>query len=233
MADRKINNDQKAQALKKPSLQASLAQLQEQVAQYKKFDQDYQKRLNDEKAALRSEHEAELRKTREETRASALKEAKDEAANREVEHILLLSKFLRLAAAKRQEGEADSDEGRALEGLLLMVYGGDYSACAAVNKLVVGAEEPVLSTEHQPLDYTCEFVLRASRLWPMTEANRPCADPEIKHQTPRSRSPRRRMSRIFLPPPTTRPSPNPHRRGPAPRRRNIWSARTRPWHTPG
>lgn len=49
LAARKINPDQKAQAQKKPSLQASLAQLEEQVAQYKQFDEDYQKRLAAEK----------------------------------------------------------------------------------------------------------------------------------------------------------------------------------------
>ena len=34
VASRKINNDQKAQALKKPGLQASLAQYDQQIVQY-------------------------------------------------------------------------------------------------------------------------------------------------------------------------------------------------------
>lgn len=155
VASRKINNDQKAQALKKPSLQASLAQLEEQIAQYKKFDQEYQARLNSEKAALQSSHEAELETVRtqakEEGRAEAQKEARD--------NLLLLSKFLRLAAARRQEGDAepDSAEKKALEGLLLMVYGGDEGAVVATEKLVNGVDERVLSTLQEPVDFTCKW----------------------------------------------------------------------------
>jgi septum formation inhibitor MinC len=155
VAERKINADQKAQALKKPSLQASLIQLQEQIAQYKKFDQEYQARLNSEKVALQSAHEKEVETVREETRKAAVDEAKREAEQLENDHILLLSKFLRLAAARRQEGQADTDEGRALEGLLLSVYGGDANACTAVHKLVNGVGEKVFSTEHTLVDFTC------------------------------------------------------------------------------
>ncbi|KAI9792328.1 MAG: hypothetical protein M1816_002553 [Peltula sp. TS41687] len=152
VANRKINTDQKAQALKKPSLQASLAQLEEQISQYKKFDQEYQTRLNSEKATLKASHEAEIDSARtqakEEGRVEAQKEARDT--------LLLLSKFLRLAAARRQEGDAepDSAEKKALEGLLLMVYGGDEGAVAAMEKLVNGADERVLSTSQELVDFT-------------------------------------------------------------------------------
>ncbi|KAI9816338.1 MAG: hypothetical protein M1832_005095 [Thelocarpon impressellum] len=162
VAERKINNDQKAQALKKPSLQASLSQLQEQVAQYKKIDQDYQARVAAEKTALRQSHEAELAKAKEEAGKAAAERAKNEAEEEERGHTLLLSKFLRLAAAKRQEGEAETDDAKALEGLLLMVYGGDASAVSAAEKLMQGADEPVLSTEHQPLDYSYAQVKKAA-----------------------------------------------------------------------
>ena len=49
VAARKINADQKAQILKKPQLQASLTQLEEQISQYKKFDQEYKARSQTEK----------------------------------------------------------------------------------------------------------------------------------------------------------------------------------------
>ncbi|KAI9845266.1 MAG: hypothetical protein M1838_001813 [Thelocarpon superellum] len=162
VADRKINNDQKAQALKKPALLASLTQLQEQVAQYKKFDHEYQARLQAEKDALQASHQAELDKVREESAKAAGAEVRVEARRQEREHTLLLSKFLRLAAAKRQEGDADTDDAKALEGLLLMVYGGDASAVSAAEKLIQGVPEPVLSTDHQPLDYTYAQVKEAA-----------------------------------------------------------------------
>ena len=148
--------------MKKPSLQASLSQLQEQVAQYKKFDQDYQARLNSEKAALKSSHEAELARVKDEAKKSATQEAVAEFKRVERQNTLLLSKFLRLAAAKRQEGEAETEDARALEGLLLMVYGGDAGAVSAAEKLIEGAAEAVLSTESQPLNYTYAQVKQAA-----------------------------------------------------------------------
>ena len=42
---KKLNQDQKAQILKKPQVQAQIAQLEEQAAQYKKVDSDYQAQL--------------------------------------------------------------------------------------------------------------------------------------------------------------------------------------------
>ena len=143
--------------MKKPALQASLAQLEEQVAQYKKFDQDYQSRLQSEKATLQASHEAEL----ESVRVHAKEEAKAEAQREARDHVLLLSKFLRLAAARRQEGEVEpaSAESKALEGLLLMVYGGDEGAVIASDKLARGVDEPILSTNGDPVDFTCDFIL--------------------------------------------------------------------------
>lgn len=159
VANRKINLDQKAQQLKKPSLQASLAQLEEQAAQYKKFDQEHQARTNAEKAALRTAHAAELDNARAEAREEAQADARQEAR----QNILVLSKFLRLAAAKRQEvdGDAESAERKALEGLLLMVYGGDQSALNATEKLVDGSDEHVTSTTGELVDFTCEFYFSA------------------------------------------------------------------------
>ncbi len=128
LAARKINQDQKAQAQKKPALQASLAQLEEQVAQYKQFDEDYQKRLATEKAALETFHKDELDKVKE----AASSAAKAEGAKEAKDNLLALSKFLRAAAAKRQGGDETSPENRAFEGALLLVYGGEAAAVAAI-----------------------------------------------------------------------------------------------------
>src|SRR2546430_13094 len=49
---RKINSDQKAQALNKPVLRWKLSLLEEQVVQCKKIDQDYRSRFANEKAEL-------------------------------------------------------------------------------------------------------------------------------------------------------------------------------------
>ncbi|KAK5015286.1 hypothetical protein LTR60_002324 [Cryomyces antarcticus] len=143
VASRKINNDQKTQALKKPALQASLTQLEDQISQYKKFDQEYQQRLNTEKELLQSSHKDELDKLREAVEA----EAKIEAQKESKERLLMLSRFLRAAAARRQNEEDQSEEGKAFEGALLLVYGGDPSAVLAAEKIIEGADEPVPSVE--------------------------------------------------------------------------------------
>ena len=154
LAARKINQDQKAQAQKKPALQASLVQLEEQIAQYKQFDDDYQKRLTSEKAALESIHRGELEKIKDTaitaTRAEAKAEAKDS--------LLVLSKFLRAAAAKRQDGDETTEENRAFEGALLLVYGGDINAVLAMEKLIEGSDEKVPATNGDTLEVTCKFV---------------------------------------------------------------------------
>ncbi|KAH0555892.1 hypothetical protein GP486_006163 [Trichoglossum hirsutum] len=154
IATRKINADQKAQVLKKPSLQASLAQLEEQLAQYKKFDEEYQARIASEKAALETLHKEDLEKAKEEARAQAKKEEK--------ESLLLLTKFLRLAAAKRQTGDEDSEESKAFEGVLLQVYGGDANALATAEKLIRGSEERVLGVDLSQIDFTFAQVKQAS-----------------------------------------------------------------------
>ncbi|KAL8863961.1 MAG: hypothetical protein Q9198_010200 [Flavoplaca austrocitrina] len=154
LAARKINSDQKAQAQKKPSLQASLAQLEEQVAQYKQFDEDYQKRLATEKAALETSHKDELDKVKE----AAIAEVKAESAKEAKDNLLVLSKFLRAAAAKRQGGDETSPENRAFEGALLLVYGGEAGAVAAMESLIAGGDEKVPTVDQVPSEYTYKQV---------------------------------------------------------------------------
>ena len=153
VATRKINADQKAQAQKKPGLQAQLAQLEEQVAQYKKFDQEYQDKLAREKEIMQKSHSGEM----EALKATLAAEAAIEQKKAFREKVLTLSRFLRAAAARRQMEDDDSDLTKAFEGALLQVYGGDAIAVAAAEKLIEGADEGVPSTEGIPLSITCKF----------------------------------------------------------------------------
>lgn len=136
-------------------MQASLAQLEEQIAQYKKFDEEYQDRLNAEKSALQSSHKDELLKVKE----SVVAEAQIEAMKEAKENMLVLSKFLRAAAAKRQSGDEKSVENQAFEGALLLVYGGDACAVAAIEKLIEGNDEKVPAVEKELglLEFSCKL----------------------------------------------------------------------------
>ncbi|GAM83626.1 hypothetical protein ANO11243_016140 [Dothideomycetidae sp. 11243] len=148
LAAKKINADQKAQALKKPGLQAQLAQLEEQLAQYRKIDNDYQTRFSSERQAAEDKHSAELSKIRETT----VKEAEANTKTVVKQKLLLFSQFLRAAAAKRViEEEADTEESKAFEGALLLVYGGDDKAVQAAENIVEGADDFVPSVEGQAL----------------------------------------------------------------------------------
>lgn len=159
LSSRKINTDQKAQAEKKPALQASLTQFEEQLAQFKQFDEDSQKRLAVEKSALETSHKEELEKVKEasaaEAKAVGQKESKD--------NLLILSKFLRAAAAKRQGGDENSPENRAFEGALLLVYGGETGAVTAMEKLISGSDELVPTVDQIPSEFTCKPTLRSHR----------------------------------------------------------------------
>lgn len=148
-----INVDQKVQAQKKPSLQASLAHQEEQIAQYKQFDEDYQKRIIVEKSALEALHAGELERVKVVTTAEAVEEGK----KRSNESLLVLSKFLRAAAAKRQNGDEYSSENRAFEGALLLVYGGEIGAVEAMEKLISGSDERVPATDGKLSELTCEL----------------------------------------------------------------------------
>ncbi|KAF2660833.1 hypothetical protein K491DRAFT_674457 [Lophiostoma macrostomum CBS 122681] len=158
VASRKINADQKAQAQKKPGLQAQLTQYEEQIAQYKKFDQEYQQKIAQEKDILQKSHSGELEKLKETLKEEAALEHKKAFQ----EKFLTLSRFLRAAAARRQLEDDDSDLTKAFEGALLLVYGGDASAVAAVEKLIDGSEDSVPSTEGTSLSVTYGQIKQAA-----------------------------------------------------------------------
>lgn len=153
VANRKINNDQKAQALKKPSLQASLTQFEEQITQYKKFDEEYQQRSASEKEQMKAAHSKDLDELRTSVKAEGATTSKQLLRGQ----LLTLSLFLRAAARRRAEEEAEiSDETKAFEGVLLLLYGGDNDAVDAAAKLIEDATDGVPSTEGDILNVTCE-----------------------------------------------------------------------------
>ena len=153
LASKKINADQKAQAERKPGLQAQLAQYEEQYTNYKKYGDELEAKFAKEKEVLSKSHSSELETLRGTIKAEAALEQQKIVK----EKLLTLSRFLRAAAARRQLEDDDSDLTKAFEGALLQVYGGDAGAVMAAEKLIEGAEEGVPSTEGVVLSVTCKL----------------------------------------------------------------------------
>ncbi|CAK7228762.1 hypothetical protein SBRCBS47491_007016 [Sporothrix bragantina] len=174
-----INADQKAQVLKKPSIQAQLTQLEEQYTQFKKLDSDYRQRLSSDKAEVTKT----LTEKFEKEKADAVREATEAAtaAGEKNLHdsLLTLSQFLRLAAARRADDQNQQlDENLALEGVLLQVYSGDESGVTTMLKLVQGAQETTKGVSNEPLQTTFAQVKAAAA------ANAgPVAQPEAEEAT--------------------------------------------------
>ncbi|KAK3706464.1 hypothetical protein LTR37_012674 [Vermiconidia calcicola] len=200
VAQRKINNDQKTAALKKPGLVQQLATLEEQIGQYRKFDADYQAQLLKQKEELTAQHQKELEEAQEGSKEDSRTAGEAELRKK----LLIFSQFLRAAAAKRTvEEEADSEESRAFEGALLLVYGGDEKAVETAVKLIDGADEQVPSIDGVllPIRYTeihqaaiehAPFQTEESWVDSVAEANatvgdaqqtetEPASDPTIAH----------------------------------------------------
>ena len=93
-----------------------------------------------------------MQKVKEAAVAEAVAEGKKEAKD----NLLVLSKFLRAAAAKRQGGDETSPENRAFEGALLLVYGGEVGAVVAMESLIAGSEDKVPTVDQTPSDFTCK-----------------------------------------------------------------------------
>ncbi|KAL2024099.1 hypothetical protein VTK56DRAFT_9879 [Thermocarpiscus australiensis] len=154
-----INADQKAAHLKKPALQAQLFQLEEQLAQHKKVEQEHRARLAELEKALTEKFE----KEKADIVAELTEKAEADTVTTLHDNFLILSQFLRLAAARRAE-DADStaDENMALEGVLLHIYSGDENAVSTMLKLVRGADEQTVSTTGQTLQTTFAQVKQAA-----------------------------------------------------------------------
>lgn len=160
VSSKKINADQKAQILKKPALQAQLAQLEEQIAQYKKFDEDHKSRAQADKSQLEKTLRESASKDLEEALASVKKESGEEAHKKEQLSLLLISQFLRLAAVRRSEDQdSEQEESKALEGLLAAVYTGNAQAVSAMTNLVQGSDEVIRGVDGEETSVTCMCIL--------------------------------------------------------------------------
>jgi hypothetical protein len=149
VAAKVINADQKAQALKKPALQTQLSQMEEQLAQYIKVDEQYRTQA----AADKAELEQSIQKAKD----AAVAEAKESFDKNLRGRLLVLSQFLRLAAYRREEStDPESDESQAIEGVLLAIYAGDESAVNSMLKLVEGSSDQILSVPGEQLETTCK-----------------------------------------------------------------------------
>ena len=151
VSDKLINADQKAQALKKPSLQAELSSLEEALSKAKEMDAQHQEALARERDILKSSHAKELQALQDATETRVKLECEKEFRLQ----LLTFSRFLKAAAGRRGEGEEDLDlEGKAFEGVLSNVYTGDVSAVEAIEKLIQGSEEKARDWSGE-LDITC------------------------------------------------------------------------------
>ncbi|KAL3477976.1 hypothetical protein BJX99DRAFT_116184 [Aspergillus californicus] len=157
VGEKKINNDQKAQALKKPALQATVTQIEEQIAHYQDFAAFYEQRLISQKAELEKAQE-ELKSLREQVPSKPVQVEKDDFS----QQLLSLSKFLCAAATMRRAGNETLPENRAFEGVLYQVYGGSPDAVASMVKLIDGVDEKIVSVEGDTLEITYSKVKQLS-----------------------------------------------------------------------
>lgn len=95
-------------------------------------------------------------------KAEAVRQAKEQAATDAQktlrDSLLVLSQFLRLAAARRAEdADPELDENMALEGVLLQVYSGDEYAVSTMLKLIEGSVEKTVSVNGDELQTDCRW----------------------------------------------------------------------------
>ena len=126
------------------------------MTQFKKLDQDYRSRLASEKAELEKTLTEKLQKEKADAVAEIKEKAEADTKKGLHDGFLVLSQFLRLAAAKRaEEPNSEADENLALEGVLLHVYSGDENAVDTMLKLVDGSEDTTTSVSGTSLQTTC------------------------------------------------------------------------------
>lgn len=160
VAEKKLNADQKAQLQKKPQIQSQVAQLEEQLNQYRTFAQELEDRFSQEKASLIEAHEAELTQLKED---AATKAQAQEGQSKKLEGGLkIVSDFLHAAASKRNLVDEDKDERQAFEGALLLVYQGNEASLSTLHNLVNGTDDKVCDTEGNLVDFTFAQLKEAS-----------------------------------------------------------------------
>jgi hypothetical protein len=171
VADRKINADQKAQALKKPQLQSQLGQLEEQLSTFRRLEVEHQAQLAREKEQLVAAHAAELEAARREARDKGLAEAKAEALSRERDRLLLFTRFLAAAAIRRSREGQETPENRAFEGALVLVYGGNAVSVIAAQKIIDGSNDKLVGVDDVVTDITCKLAIirKRQKLTPLAD----------------------------------------------------------------
>lgn len=123
-----------------------------------KLDEEYRTRGAADLAELEKSLTAKHDKDKADTVAQLKEQNAGEAAETQRASLLLLSQFLRLAAARRSEdADASLDENMALEGVLLNVYSGDDTAVSTMLKLVEGSNDKTQSVNGDELQTTCMF----------------------------------------------------------------------------
>ncbi|KAK5044996.1 hypothetical protein LTR84_010144 [Exophiala bonariae] len=150
VASKKLNADQKAQILKKPALQAQLAQFEEQLTAFKAFAHDLDDKFTKEKSSLTEAHEAEIAAAKE----KAAQEAEKIKTDAVEDGLRVINHFLHAAASKRQSEDVDSAESRAFEGTLLLVYQGNDASLETLKSLIYGTDDKVPDVNGELLDYT-------------------------------------------------------------------------------
>ncbi|KAJ5090359.1 hypothetical protein N7532_009043 [Penicillium argentinense] len=181
VAEKKINTDQKAQVLKKPALESQIAQIQQQIGQYREIANQYEQQLAKQKAAAEEAHQKEL----ESVRANAIADATATTAKTLRQQLLSVSKFLCAAANSRRDGDAESLEARAFEGVLFQVYAGNQEAVSNMIKLIDGADERVVGVEGEVLEMSYGDVKQASNKFApvepaeLTTDTAPASDPTL------------------------------------------------------
>lgn len=109
--------------------------------------------MNSDRESLTTSHKSEI----ESLRAQLEQEAAEKSKLERRKNLLTFSQFLRAAAAKRANvDEAETEESRAFEGVLLLVYGGDDAAVDAAEKLIEGSDDAVPSVEGSLLSVKCK-----------------------------------------------------------------------------
>lgn len=158
VASKKLNADQKAQVMKKPALQAQLAQFEEQLTAFRAFAHELEDKFTKEKSSLTEAHEAEVATVKE----KAMQESEKIKTHAVEDGLRVINHFLHAAASKRQSEDVDSAESRAFEGTLLLVYQGNDASLQTLKSLIYGTDDKVPDVNGELLDYTYSQVKQSA-----------------------------------------------------------------------
>lgn len=150
VSQKKINADQKAQILKKSSLEDQLAQLENQHKVILDVIQDSETRFVKEKQDLVQSHQAEAEKVKEE----ATRDSNERTKSKVREALHITCQFLHAAAFQRQREDVEEIERSAYETVLFRLYQGNNTALDTLSNVVEGSNEKIVENGGNVLDYT-------------------------------------------------------------------------------